>query len=168
MAIAPTLPPTISLAAGSRRSIRPAALAIPPEPGFGGVGAPGSTGSVIVRAPLRWPSITSGLSADGRQASLLDRTDGEKMASVIDSAVGLVLAAGGGSRFGGGKMLARVGGRPILQRVLDALSAAGIEDVVVVLGTDAEAIEPMIAWRAERRVVNPEPEHGLSSSLRVG
>ena len=90
------------------------------------------------------------------------------MASVIDGAVGLVLAAGGGSRFGGGKMLARVGGRPILQRVLDALSAAGIEDVVVVLGTDAEAIEPMIAWRAERRVVNPEPEHGLSSSLRVG
>ena len=40
--------------------------------------------------------------------------------------VGLVLGAGAGSRFGGGKLLARVGGRPVLQHVLDTLAEAGI------------------------------------------
>ncbi len=82
--------------------------------------------------------------------------------------VGLVLAAGAGSRFGGGKLLAPIGGRPILQHVLDALAATGLEDVVVVLGADAAAVEAAIDWRAERRVVNPEPGRGLSSSLAVG
>ncbi|MFL5715780.1 MAG: NTP transferase domain-containing protein [Chloroflexota bacterium] len=82
--------------------------------------------------------------------------------------VGLVLAAGAGSRFGGGKLLASVGGRPLLQHVLDAVAAAGVDDVVVVLGTEAPAIEAAIAWRGERRVVNPAPERGLSSSLKTG
>src|SRR6185312_1417699 len=37
-----------------------------------------------------------------------------------------------------------------------------------VLGAEAPAIEAAIDWRTERRVVNPAPEGGLSSSLRVG
>lgn len=80
----------------------------------------------------------------------------------------IVLAAGAGSRFGGGKLLASLGGRPVLQHVLDRLALAGLSDVVVVLGDDADAIEAAIAWRGERRVRNLEPERGLSSSLRVG
>ena len=82
--------------------------------------------------------------------------------------VGLVLAAGAGSRFGGGKLLASVGGRPVLQHVLDALTAAGIDEVIVVLGRDAAVVEAAIAWREESRVVNEAPERGLSSSLQVG
>ena len=85
-----------------------------------------------------------------------------------EGAVGLVLAAGAGSRFGGGKLLAPIGGRPILQHVLDALAAAGVSDVVVVLGADDGPVEAAIDWRAERRVVNPDPERGLSSSLALG
>ncbi|MEP6638019.1 MAG: NTP transferase domain-containing protein [Chloroflexota bacterium] len=81
---------------------------------------------------------------------------------------GLVLAAGTGSRFGGGKLLATVGGRPVLQHVLDALGEAGVAEVVVVLGRDAQAIEPAIDWHGARRVVNPAPERGLASSLAVG
>ena len=80
----------------------------------------------------------------------------------------VVLAAGAGTRFGGGKLLAPIGGRPVLQHVLDALAAAEVGDVVVVLGGDAAAIEAAISWRGERRVVNPEPERGLASSLQVG
>ncbi len=82
--------------------------------------------------------------------------------------VALVLAAGAGSRFGGGKLLAPLAGRPILQHVLDRLAEAGLDDVVVVLGRDAPAVERAIAWRAERRIVNPDPERGLASSLHVG
>lgn len=84
------------------------------------------------------------------------------------SVAAVVLAAGAGRRFGGGKLLAALDGRPILQHVLDALAVAGIEDPVVVLGEDAEALEAAIAWRAARRVRNEDPGRGLSSSLRVG
>ena len=80
----------------------------------------------------------------------------------------LVLAAGLGSRFGGGKLLANVGGKPILQHVLDRLAEAGLDDAIVVLGRDAAAIESAINWRAERRVINPDPERGLASSLEIG
>jgi CTP:molybdopterin cytidylyltransferase MocA len=82
--------------------------------------------------------------------------------------VGLVLAAGAGSRFGGGKLLGTIAGRPILQHVLDALSDAGIRESVVVLGDDAERIEAAIDWGGARRVVNPAPDRGLASSLQVG
>jgi molybdenum cofactor cytidylyltransferase len=82
--------------------------------------------------------------------------------------VGIVLAAGASSRFGSQKLLAPLGGRPVLQHVLDSLAAAGMDDVVVVLGRDADAVEREIRWRAERRTVNPRPQDGLSSSLRVG
>ena len=39
----------------------------------------------------------------------------------------VVLAAGAGSRFGGGKLLASLEGRPVLQHVLDRLAEAGVE-----------------------------------------
>jgi molybdenum cofactor cytidylyltransferase len=80
----------------------------------------------------------------------------------------VVLAAGSATRFGSVKLLAPINGRPVLQHVLDALDAAGLDDVVVVLGADAEAIEAAIDWRTERRVTNADPGRGLSSSVQVG
>jgi CTP:molybdopterin cytidylyltransferase MocA/SAM-dependent methyltransferase len=80
----------------------------------------------------------------------------------------LVLAAGTGSRFGGGKLLTELHGKPLLQHVLDRVAEAGVGDSIVVLGRDGDAVENAIAWRNERLVRNPEPERGLSSSLQVG
>ena len=80
----------------------------------------------------------------------------------------IVLAAGAGSRFGGAKLLAELGGRPILAMVLGSVRAAGLAGVVLVLGRDAEAIEAAIPTESELRVRNPDPDAGLSSSLRVG
>jgi molybdenum cofactor cytidylyltransferase len=82
--------------------------------------------------------------------------------------VALVLAAGASRRFGSPKLLAPLAGRPILQHVLDAVAAAGLDRVVVVLGDEAAAVEQAIIWRTETRVVNPRPMDGLSGSLRVG
>jgi molybdenum cofactor cytidylyltransferase len=82
--------------------------------------------------------------------------------------VAIVLAAGAGSRFGGRKLLATIGGRPVLQHVLDRVAEAGIRSVIVVLGADARELQATIQWRDEVRVVNPEPARGLSSSLRIG
>ncbi len=80
----------------------------------------------------------------------------------------IVLAAGAGRRFGGGKLLATLDGRPILQHVLDALAAAGIDDPFVVVGADGHAMDAVIFWGRARRIDNPDPERGLSSSLRLG
>jgi molybdenum cofactor cytidylyltransferase len=80
----------------------------------------------------------------------------------------VVLAAGAASRFGGGKLLAPLEGRPILQHVIDRLAASGVEDVVVVLGDDAVDVERAIDWHGARRVRNPDPRRGLSSSLQQG
>lgn len=76
-----------------------------------------------------------------------------------------MLAAGAGARFGGGKLEARIDGKPILQHVLDALAQAGIDDPVVVI---AQPFGVPIDWRRAEQVVNPEPSRGLSSSLHVG
>jgi CTP:molybdopterin cytidylyltransferase MocA/SAM-dependent methyltransferase len=89
------------------------------------------------------------------------RTEGARIAAVV-------LAAGAGSRFGGGKLLAPLEGRPILQHVLERLESAGLDEVIVVVGDDADALETGIDWGTARRVVNPSPDQGLSSSLKVG
>jgi molybdenum cofactor cytidylyltransferase len=80
----------------------------------------------------------------------------------------VVLAAGAATRFGSPKLLAPLAGRPLLQHVLDALAEAAPGEVVVVLGDAAPEVEAGIAWRRERRVRNPRPQDGLSSSLRIG
>lgn len=80
----------------------------------------------------------------------------------------LVLAAGRGRRFGGGKMLARLAGRPMLQHVLDLVAAVGLEPVVIVLGSDAAVIERSLAWRSEQRLLNPVPAAGISGSVKLG
>ena len=83
------------------------------------------------------------------------RDDGDD----ADATVGLVLAAGAGSRFGGGKLLAPIGGRPILQHVLDALADGRHRRMS---SWSSGAMRPPSrrpsTWRAERRVVNPDPE----------
>ena len=89
------------------------------------------------------------------------RTDGARIAAIV-------LAAGAGSRFGGGKLLAPLEGRPILQHVLERLEAAGLDEVVVVVGADADRVQDSIDPGSARLVVNPTPDEGLSSSLKVG
>ncbi len=84
------------------------------------------------------------------------------------SIAGIVLAAGAGSRFGGGKLLAELNGTPILQYVLNLAAVARLDPVVVVLGTDAEAIVTRLWWRDEVRLINPDPAAGISSSVQMG
>ena len=57
----------------------------------------------------------------------------------------VVLAAGQGSRLGYlPKSLIEVGGIPMIRRQLIALSGAGIDEVVVVLGHYGDQIRPVI------------------------
>ncbi len=85
-------------------------------------------------------------------------------------AVGAVLlAAGAGSRLGGRpKCLLELGGVPLIRRQLIALSGAGVDEVVVVLGHHAELIEPQVQSFPVTVVRNPQPDDGQVSSLRIG
>lgn len=81
----------------------------------------------------------------------------------------VVLAAGAGSRLGGRpKCLLELGGVPLIRRTLIALSGAGVDEVVVVLGHHAEAIEPVVAPFPVTLVRNPDPDAGQVSSQRLG
>jgi molybdenum cofactor cytidylyltransferase len=81
---------------------------------------------------------------------------------------GVVLAAGAGRRFGAPKQLAPLGGRPMLERVLAAITAAPLDRVFVVLGAEAEAIVAGVDLRGAEAVICEDWEAGLSASLRTG
>ncbi|MBL8502311.1 MAG: molybdopterin-binding/glycosyltransferase family 2 protein [Rhodocyclaceae bacterium] len=81
----------------------------------------------------------------------------------------LVLAAGQSSRMGGAnKLLADVGGVPMLLRAANAALASKAASVTVVLGHEAERAEALLADRRVTLVRNPDFAEGLSTSLRAG
>lgn len=81
----------------------------------------------------------------------------------------LVLAAGCSRRMGGeNKLLAEVGGVPLVLRAVNAALASQAASVTVVLGHEAERIGALLAGRPLRWVYNPDYASGLSSSLRAG
>lgn len=77
---------------------------------------------------------------------------------------GVVLAAGGGTRFGGTKQLAELDGRPLVLHAIAALRDAGVDEVLVVTGHDAEAVEAALP-RHVRAVRNRAWRDGQSTSL---
>jgi len=81
----------------------------------------------------------------------------------------VLLAAGAASRMGGRpKCLLQLDGVPLLLRQLNALSAAGVQDIVVVVGHYAEQIESVLPTQGLARVRNPAPDDGQASSVRLG
>jgi molybdenum cofactor cytidylyltransferase len=66
------------------------------------------------------------------------------------------------------KALLELGGVPLIRRQLIALSGAGVDEVVVVLGHHADAIEPVVQDFPVTLARNPDPDDGQVSSLRLG
>jgi molybdenum cofactor cytidylyltransferase len=70
----------------------------------------------------------------------------------------VLLAAGAGRRLGGRpKALLELGGVPLIRRQLIALSGAGVDEVVVVLGHHADAIEAAVRAFPITLAHNPRP-----------
>ena len=80
---------------------------------------------------------------------------------------GVILAAGAGSRFGGAKLLARIDGAPILARAVQTARDAGLAPLIVVVGPDLEGHGPALGIEFDELITNPEPEQGLSGSVRI-
>ena len=77
-----------------------------------------------------------------------------------------MLAAGEGRRFGGTKQLASLDGKPLAQHAIDTLSQAGVNEMLVVTGHDADAVEAALTLPACGRFVrNVAYRDGQATSL---
>jgi molybdenum cofactor cytidylyltransferase len=88
----------------------------------------------------------------------------------------IILAAGAGRRFGGGKLLAPWRGAPLVSGALKTALATPSDQVVVVTGTDAAAVEEACRAAAGpdaeigrlRFLHAADHEEGMGASLRAG
>jgi CTP:molybdopterin cytidylyltransferase MocA len=80
----------------------------------------------------------------------------------------ILLAAGAGSRFGGGKLLVPYRGRPLIEASLTNLADAPVDERVVVIGDDAQSLREACECYDVRVVENPEWARGQSTSVRAG
>lgn len=88
--------------------------------------------------------------------------------SRVPRVTGIVLAAGRGRRMGQTKQLLPFQGQTILECVVDNALASKLHRIIVVLGYQADAVEPLMEGRDVTVAVNPSFENGQSSSLKSG
>ena len=80
---------------------------------------------------------------------------------------GVILAAGDSSRMGSDKALLSWKGESFLSLAIRRLSAV-CDFVVVVAGKNAETLRPLVYQNAGYLAINPQPELGQFSSLKIG
>lgn len=80
----------------------------------------------------------------------------------------VVLAAGKSERMGFNKLLLRIGGKPLLGLIIEALESAGLHEVYVVLGHRPEELRPILRGYDVEEVLNPWYEEGMLSSFKAG
>jgi molybdenum cofactor cytidylyltransferase len=80
----------------------------------------------------------------------------------------MVLAAGAATRFGGGKQLAMLDGRPLLEHAVRAITAAPLGRVLVILGAGAEDVLAGIDLHGAESLVCDRWDEGQSASLACG
>lgn len=81
----------------------------------------------------------------------------------------IVLAAGRSTRMGeANKLLADVGGKPMVRHAVEAALASQAQQVLVVTGHQADEVRAALAGLDVAFVANPDFATGLSSSLKAG
>ncbi len=81
----------------------------------------------------------------------------------------IVLAAGKSTRMRGrNKLLVKVEGKLIIRRVVEACLKSKVDEVIVVLGWEADRVQKALAELPVRLVLNKDYEKGQSSSVKAG
>jgi molybdenum cofactor cytidylyltransferase len=80
----------------------------------------------------------------------------------------IVLAAGLSRRMGRAKLLLPLEGRPVIRITVEGVLASRIARVVVVTGPDPRELREALAGLTVTLAVNPSPESGQASSIRIG
>lgn len=81
---------------------------------------------------------------------------------------GIVLAAGGGRRFGQPKAAVRFAGRLLVELAVDALRDGGCDPVIAVLGAGAPDVVARARLDCVTVATNPDWRDGIGASLRTG
>lgn len=96
------------------------------------------------------------------QPRAIPQPDGRRVAA-------LVLAAGRSTRMGGpNKLMAEIGGKPLVRLAAEQVLASRARPVIVVTGHQRERVEAALAGLDVRFVHNPDFARGLSTSLKAG
>jgi molybdenum cofactor cytidylyltransferase len=81
----------------------------------------------------------------------------------------IILAAGRSTRMGGpNKLLAELGGKPLVRIVTEQALASKAQSVIVVTGHQAEQVEKALQGLKVKFVRNPDFAEGLASSVKAG
>nr|WP_295660763.1 NTP transferase domain-containing protein [Polymorphobacter sp.] len=118
-------------------------------------------------------AVTSGDVAAMGVGGLLpeaERPQPRAAAAVHAGTVGvIVLAAGRSTRMGAAnKLVADLGGKPVVAHVVDAIAEAGLPPPVIVIGHMAAEVRAALGDRAATCITAPDFAEGMSRSLRTG
>jgi molybdenum cofactor cytidylyltransferase len=91
------------------------------------------------------------------------------------SVIGIVLAAGQGSRFAASepaapfKLLTTIAGEPMIRRTVTSLLEGGADRSIVVVSPESEtALQSALSGLPVTLTVNPKPRRGMFSSIQCG
>ena len=80
----------------------------------------------------------------------------------------IVPTAGLSSRMGQNKLLMPFGDKSLIEHAVDTLKASDVDEIVVVLGHEADQVRSRLERRRVNFVHNPDYREGLSTSVRTG
>lgn len=89
-------------------------------------------------------------------------------AQAIPKISGIILAAGLSSRMGEPKQLLPFGESTIIETVIDNLLGSKLDEVIVVIGHEAEKIQAHIQHKPVKIVFNPDYKEGMLTSAQRG
>jgi len=93
----------------------------------------------------------------------------EPVAAGARTVAAVVLAAGRSTRMGGpNKLIAEIGGKPLVRIAAEEALASRAKPVIVVTGHQRERVEAALAGLPVRLVHNPDFAQGLATSVRAG
>jgi molybdenum cofactor cytidylyltransferase len=79
---------------------------------------------------------------------------------------GIILASGFSKRMGQQKLMMKIGGKPMLQRVIEAAKASKLDEIILVYNDDV--ICNLGRSHGLKTVYNPNPSEGQSNSMKIG
>ena len=80
----------------------------------------------------------------------------------------VLLAAGAGKRFGGGKLLHEIEGEPMIARALRLFASIPFETRICVVRSETDEISRLALENGFTLALNPDPERGVGTSVSIG
>jgi molybdenum cofactor cytidylyltransferase len=118
--------------------------------------------------PVKREDVT-GMGVGGLLMEIVTRPQPRKETTEAGRQVAaVVLAAGKSTRMGANKLVAEVGGKPLVRIAVEQALASRASPVIVVTGHQREEVERAIVGLPVKLVHNPDFDEGLGTSLRAG